>query len=93
MSNTQNTLAALRRPKTLVRAARIGASAYKRERDLAYAVRRKGRENMVATLIEVEERLESNRKLGESTYSAQRHISILSALIAESQLAGGAQAA
>ncbi|MHA3914293.1 DUF6477 family protein [Halovulum sp. GXIMD14793] len=93
MSDIKHALTALRRPKTLVRAARIGAGNYRRERDLTYALRRKAAGAMVETLIEVEERLEANRQQGESTYSIQRHVGVLAALIAEARLAGAGQAA
>lgn len=92
MTDLKKALTALRRPKLLVRAARLGAASYRRDRDLGTVLRRKGG-NTVEALLEAEDRLEANRQAGDSTYSIQRHVGILTALIAEARLAGLGQTA
>lgn len=80
--------AALRRPKILVRAARSGVLEYRRERDLKRILRgiRPGaRGAALEPLMAEENRLETNRAAGEATYSIQRHVAVLTALIAEAR--------
>ena len=45
------------------------------------------------SLIAEENRLETNRTSGEATYSIQRHVAVLTALIAEARLLPAGQAA
>lgn len=94
MSELKKTLNALRRPKLLVRAARMGVMHYRRDRDLGQVLRQKGGGGSpVKALVEAEERLETTRQEGDSTYSIQRHVGVLTALIAEARLAGFVQTA
>ncbi len=70
------------RPKILMQAARYCAKGYRRETMLprllgASAAR------VVEVLKTREEELETGRREGEGTYSAQTHIEVLSALISE----------
>jgi hypothetical protein len=81
-------LAALRRPKILIRAARAGVVDYRRDRDLKLLLRSAtaGSERALGTLIAEEDQLERNRTTGEATYNLHRHIAVLTALIAEARL-------
>lgn len=89
-------LAALRRPKILVRAARAGVVDYRRDRDLR-RILRLGRaaapRHALDHLLAEESRLEETRAAGEATYSIQRHVAVLTAILAEARLASGAAAA
>jgi acetylornithine/succinyldiaminopimelate/putrescine aminotransferase len=81
-------LSNIRRPKILIRAARAGVSDYHRNRDLRRLLRlTKAARDVGAlhTLLAEEERLEGKRTAGEATYSIQRHVAILTALIAEAR--------
>lgn len=79
----------IRRPRLLARAAKAGAACYRRERDLSKllpkAYGKGGR--VLAHIKEAEEACEMARKAGAASYSAARHVSILSALLAESAAA------
>ena len=89
MTNATSTeLAAIRRPKILLRAARAGVTDYHRDRDLKRLLRiNKGArtDRALATLIAEENRLENKRTAGEANYSIQRHVAVLAALIAEAR--------
>lgn len=89
MTNFADTLTELRRPKILIRAARAGVTEYRRERDLKRLVRDpKGsasRDPMLPLLAE-EHRLELNRTNGGATYNIQRHVAVLTAILAEARL-------
>jgi hypothetical protein len=81
-------LADIRRPKILIRAARAGVTDYQRDRDLKRLLRlnKAARAELsIGTLIAEENRLEIKRTSGEATYSIQRHVAILTALIAEAR--------
>jgi len=76
----------IRRPKILLKAARICAKGYRRETMLsrllgASALR------VVEVLRVQEEGLEGERRARVSTYSPRTHVEVLSALIAESRKA------
>lgn len=82
-----DTLATLRRPRLLVRAARLGALDYRRTRDLPTALgANPARRQILPQLLAAEEQLEMSRRASDGTWSAERHISVLSALIAETRL-------
>jgi hypothetical protein len=89
MTDFASTLAELRRPKILIRAARAGLADYRRERDLKRLVRDpKGaapRDPMPPLLAE-ERRLEGARTGGGATYNIQRHVAVLTAILAEARL-------
>ena len=74
--------APIRRPKILLQAARICARGYSRDRMLPRLLGASSA-RVVAILSVQEERLEQERRMRESTYSAQAHVEVLSALIAE----------
>jgi len=87
MSDFCKTLAALRRPRLLMHAARFGLGEYRRERDLRRLVRCGGSpEETVPSLLLAEEALEVTRQAGDASYSVARHIEVLIALLAEARL-------
>lgn len=89
-------LAALRRPKILVRAARAGVAEYRRDRDLKRILRlprAAAPRRAIDHLLAEESRLEETRAAGEATYSIQRHVAVLTAILAEARLLPGASAA
>ena len=82
-------LSTLRRPRLLVRAARIGVGDYQRERDLCRLMKSAclpSPERAVSSLISEEDALEEDRKRGDANYSPMRHVEVLIALMAESRL-------
>ena len=79
----------LRRPRMLVRAARLGLADYNRRRDLRRLTGNRTTptpEQALSVLLEQEERLESIRKSGDATYSIARHVELLIAVMAELRL-------
>ncbi|WP_414897658.1 DUF6477 family protein [Rhodovulum sp. YEN HP10] len=83
------TLATLRRPRLLVRAARFGLADYRRDRDLVRLTQGQMPGNartVLSWLIEQEERMEETRKSGDAGYSIARHVELLIALMAEARL-------
>lgn len=96
MTDLATILAALRRPKILVRAARAGVVDYRRDRDLKRLLRL-GRSaaptQALGHLLAEERRLEETRAAGEATYSIQRHVALLTAILAEARLVPDAAAA
>lgn len=80
-------LAAIRRPRILIRAARAGLAGYHRDRDLRRLLRtgRLAPGAALARLIAEERELEHRRRGGEATYALARHVAILTALIAEAR--------
>jgi hypothetical protein len=87
--NNETALEHLKRPGTLVTAARYGLSIYRRKRDLRHLTPRSHIGNVqqvVATLIDVEDDAEMSRKSGDASYNVGRHIELLTALIAEAAL-------
>lgn len=89
MTDLFSVLNALRRPKLLIRAARCGVADYRRERDLKRILRQSRASAPVqalGSLLAEETRLEANREAGEATYSIQRHVAVLTAILAEARL-------
>ena len=88
MTEFATILAALRRPKILIRAARAGVADYPRERDLKRLLRGRGAASTQAlsSLLDEEGRLEAIRSAGEATYNLQRHVAVLTAILAEARL-------
>ncbi|MFO1209437.1 MAG: DUF6477 family protein [Amaricoccus sp.] len=91
MTELATLLNALRRPKILVRAARAGVVDYRRERDLRRLLRQRAAAPVqaIGSLLAEEDRLESTRTAGDATYSIQRHVAVLTALLAEARLMAG----
>ena len=88
MTDLASVLNALRRPKILIRAARAGVVDYRRERDLKRLLRQRAAPSAQAltTLLDEENRLETTRTAGDATYSIQRHVAVLTAILAEARL-------
>lgn len=80
----------LRRPKILIRAARLGLSDYSRNADLQRITRAPKSASpraIIDRLLSQEESLEMARKNGDASYSVHRHIRILTAVLAEAKAA------
>jgi hypothetical protein len=89
MTELAATLADLRRPRILIRAARAGVLDYRRDRDLKRLLRDPKSttpHQAIHPLLAEENRLEETRTNGAATYNVQRHVAILTALIAEARL-------
>lgn len=89
MTDLAAALTELRRPKILIRAARAGVTDYRRDRDLKRLVRdAKGAapKQAMAPLLAEENRLEEIRAAGAATYNVQRHVAVLTAILAEARL-------
>jgi len=89
MQDIQSRLKALHRPKLLMRAARIGARTYRRERHLARLLEarvpsRPGQ--AILHLLESEVMLNAQRLEDCSEYNLLRHVDVMIALVAEAQL-------
>ncbi len=89
MADLRNLVAGLRRPRLLVRAARLGVPDYDRDRDLRRLMRGQSvptPERAISRLMEEEGALEATRRDGDASYSVLRHVEILIALMAEVRL-------
>jgi hypothetical protein len=90
MSDHTDPLARIRRPRLLVRAARIALDHYVRDRDLGRlfgpGATPRGCEVM-DLLLDREAHAEETRRSGGAGYSVARHVSLLTALMAERRLA------
>ncbi|MDR0810376.1 MAG: DUF6477 family protein [Gemmobacter sp.] len=88
MTDFRTLLAELRRPRLLIRAARCGMEDYRRERDLKRLLRHEisSPERALPRLLDEEERLEQTRRDGDASYSLNRHIEVLIALLGEMRL-------
>jgi Family of unknown function (DUF6477) len=96
MTDLASILHALRRPKILIRAARAGVTDYRRERDLKRLLRQSRAAAptvAIGSLLDEERRLEGNRTSGEATYNLQRHVAVLTAILAEARLVAAPQQA
>ena len=90
MIDPQTVLSSLRRPRLLVRAARLGLPEYNRERSLRRIMpgETPPRPGLAfQTLAEHEAAIDRIRREGAAAYSAARHIELLVALIDEARLA------
>ena len=89
MTEPTRTLAALRRPRLLIRAARFGLVDYNRDRDLKRLVKAAtipSPARAITALLAQEAALEETRQAGDAGYSITRHIEILIALMGEARL-------
>lgn len=89
MNDLRTLLSAIRRPRLLMRAARLGQTEYRRDRDLRRlmgALSVPAPDVVVPRLLSEEARLEMDRQAGSAAYNFTRHIEILIALIAEVRL-------
>ena len=94
MQDILSMLAALRRPRLLMRAARIGAEDYRRTvhlpRLLGYGqVPRHGA--ALLRLVEIEQDLNKQRIENEAAYNLLRHIDVMIAIVGESRIMRAAQ--
>lgn len=80
-------LSDLRRPQLLIRAARLGLTEYRRDRDLKRLIDGEpAPDRSVPRLLNEEEKLEEIRQRGDAGYSVSRHIEVMIALMAEVSL-------
>lgn len=89
MPDLNTVLSTLRRPRLLVRAARLGLADYNRKRDLARLTGQNPRsttKTIVENLIAQEEHLEETRQSKDSNYRPAHHVELLVALMAECRL-------
>jgi hypothetical protein len=89
MTDFADVLRALHRPKILVRAARAGVREYQRDRDLKRVLRTgkvASAAQAIRTLLAEEDRLEVCRTSGGANYSIQRHVAVLTAILAEARI-------
>ncbi len=89
MNDLLTSMAALRRPRLLIRAARFGLMEYRRGTHLPRhlgigALPRSGPALM--QLMDLEQMLEHQRKKRDAGYSAARHVDILIAMMGEARL-------
>lgn len=89
MQDLMTQIATLRRPRLLIRAARIGAQTYRREarlpRLLGYGVSlRLG--PTVVRLMALEAEMNEKRENGDAGYSIAAHVDLLTAIMGEYQL-------
>ncbi|MFU8864105.1 MAG: DUF6477 family protein [Rhodobacterales bacterium] len=94
MSDILHRLDHLRRPRLLIRAARIGAEDYRRDihlpRVLGHgALPRHGQ--ALARLMEIETVMNESRRAQEADYSAIRHVEIMIAVISEARILRASQ--
>lgn len=86
----------LNRPRLLVRAARIGANDYRRDRHLqrllGYGALPRSASALVR-LMDIERDLDDLRRADDAAYSLTRHLDILIAMVGESRLLKAAQTA
>jgi len=88
MSDLLHVFNKLRRPRILIRAARIGAQDYRRDRDikrLLHINRVPAPGAGMTYLLAIEQELETIRIAGFATYSISKHVEILAALVIEVQ--------
>lgn len=89
MADIIATLATLRRPRLLMRAARFGTMNYNRTRDLKRilgAHQTLSPSAALTRLMDEEARLEEIRIARDAAYSATRHVDLLIALLCEARL-------
>lgn len=89
MNDLLKTLDSLRRPRLLIRAARIGAAEYRRDahlrRHFGYGALPRSAAAL-ARLVEMEEALNQQRQSDRTRYSATRHVEILIAMMGEARI-------
>ncbi len=86
MHNHFGNLSSLRRPRLLVRAARIGAEEFHRSIHLPRLLGHSDLSDGVKILDQLsglERDIEQSRKAGELSYSISQHVDVLAALLAE----------
>ncbi|MBZ8119417.1 hypothetical protein KUD11_12270 [Roseovarius sp. LXJ103] len=96
MQETLNSLNGLRRPRLLIRAARIGASHYNRDMCLrghfGYGALPRSTQAL-SRLVDMEAALEDQRRIKGAGYSVSRHVNVLIAMMGEARILRAALAA
>jgi hypothetical protein len=89
MQDIQSMLSALRRPRLLIRAARLGAQDYRRDRHLqrllGYGTLPRPAVALMR-LMEIERTMNDQRNDNDAGYSLTRHLDLLIAMMGEAQL-------
>lgn len=89
MQDLLTQLSSLRRPRLLIRAARIGAQTYRREarlpRLLGYGVTPRTGPALIK-LMSLEADLNDQRENGDACYSIAAHVDVLTAVMGEAQI-------
>ncbi|WP_170419108.1 DUF6477 family protein [Ruegeria arenilitoris] len=89
MQDVMTMITALRRPRLLSRAAKVGAQEYDRDRHLqrlfGYGAL-PGTGAALMRLLEMERSVDDQRRSGDAAYSLVRHLDLLIALIGEARL-------
>ena len=89
MQDLMTQLSALRRPRLLIRAARIAAQDYRRDarlpRLLGYGVTPRSGAALIK-LMSMESEQNAQRKNGDACYSIAAHVEVLTAIMGEAQL-------
>lgn len=94
MQNLSQIVSGMRRPPLLVRAARIGSEDYTRSRHLPRLIGAQAAaepDKALARLIATEGPFDEARRAGTAGYSPARHVELLSAIIAEIEIARNAR--
>ncbi len=89
MTDALLTLESIRRPRLLIRTARIGTAEYRRNvhlRRLLGVSTLPRSETALKHLIEIEQGMEGQRNACTASYSISRHIEVLVAMMGEAQL-------
>lgn len=89
MDYKNDMLDAIKRPRILIRAAKIGLEWYRRDRDLRkviHSMTTPTPERAVERLVAAERELEEIRATGQAHYDVHRHIAVLTALLGEARL-------
>lgn len=89
MQDVMTTLSTLRRPRLLIRAARIGAREYDRERHLQRLLgfgALPGPGSALMKLMDLERQVDDLRREENAAYSLVRHLDLLIAMMGEAQL-------
>ena len=89
MQDILSTLTAMRRPRLLIRAARIGVADYRRSVHLRRHIGLGPLPQSGAALmqlIEIEAELNAQRRAASAGYSAARHVEILIAMMGEARI-------
>ena len=76
----------IRRPRILIKAAKIGLQYYKREKNLKILLKTNQTptpETAIAWLVDAESSLNKDREKGAASYSLEQHIALLTALLNE----------
>lgn len=79
----------MRRPQLLIRAARIGSEDYRREHALKRLLgfdHPQANGAALASLLELEEELDEQRRCNMAAYSATRHVEVMIAIMGEARL-------